>query len=564
MAGPDVNATDILLEIGGGVALLLWGVRMVRTGMTRAFGAHLRQAIGVCAARRLPAAAAGVGATLVLQSSTATTLIVSSFAGRGLLTTAAGLAVVLGADVGTSLVAVLMSFRLPWLPPLLLMLGVGLFMTASGDRARHLGRVGIGLGLMLLALHLLVTATLPLRDTAGLPLVLASLAAAPVVAVLVAMLLTWLSHSSLAIVLLLTSLAANSLLAPPLALALVLGANLGSGLVSVLITAAAPGAARRVPLGNLLMQATLVALLLPLVPEAAAWLAALFPDPGGSVVAAHVAFNLLLAMVMLPAVGPVAKLLQSWLPDQPVATDDRKPRYLEPGALETPAEALACATREALRIGDHVEDMLKRTIDVLANDDARLARQVEARDDVVDSLYEAVKLYVTAVTRQELDEAESRRAVEILTFTTNLEHVGDIIDRNLMELAAKKIKHQLRFSPAGFEEIRSLHAMVLGTLRLALNAFITGDLELARQLLAQKVSLRSVEQAAAEQHLARLTSGRPDTVESSSLHLDIVRDLKRINSHLTSIAYAILEQTGELADSRLQSARARIVHERPA
>ena len=282
------------------------------------------------------------------------------------------------------------------------------------------------------------------------------------------------------------------------------------------------------------------------------------------VVAAHVAFNVLLAMVMLPAVGPLARLLQRLLPEQPVAVDAHKPRYLEPEALESPAEALACATREALRIGDHVEDMLKRTIEVLATDDARLARQIEARDDVVDSLYEAVKLYVTEVTRQELDEPESRRAVEILTFTTNLEHVGDIIDRNLMELAAKKMKHRLRFSPAGFEEIRSIHAMVLANLRLALNVFITGDLELARQLLAQKVSLRSVEQVATERHLARLASGRADTIESSSLHLDIVRDLKRINSHLTSIAYPILEPTGELADSRLRSVPARIGRERPA
>ena len=218
------------------------------------------------------------------------------------------------------------------------------------------------------------------------------------------------------------------------------------------------------------------------------------------VVAAHVAFNVLLAVVMLPAVGPLARLLQRLLPEQPVAVDAHKPRYLEPEALESPAEALACATREALRIGDHVEDMLKRTIEVLATDDARLARQIEARDDVVDSLYEAVKLYVTEVTRQELDEPESRRAVEILTFTTNLEHVGDIIDRNLMELAAKKMKHRLRFSPAGFEEIRSIHAMVLANLRLALNVFITGDLELARQLLTQKVSLRLVEQVATERH----------------------------------------------------------------
>jgi phosphate:Na+ symporter len=208
--------------------------------------------------------------------------------------------------------------------------------------------------------------------------------------------------------------------------------------------------------------------------------------------------------------------------------------------------------------------MLRNTIEVLASDDARLAREIEARDDVVDRLYEAVKLYVTAVTGQELDEPESRRAVEILTFTTNLEHVGDIVDRNLMELAAKKMKHRLRFSPAGLEEIRAIHAMVLANLRLALSVFITGDVALARQLLAQKIRLRAAEQAATERHLARLASGRADTLETSSLHLDIVRDLKRINAHLTAIAYAILEPTGELAQSRLRSVPARLGRERPA
>ena len=250
-----MNATDILLQIGGGVALLLWGVRMVRTGMTRAYGARLRQAIGACAARRLPAFAAGLGATLVLQSSTATTLIVSSFAGRALLATTAGLAVVLGADVGTAVVAVLMSFRLPWLPPLFLIAGVALFMSAGDERARHLGRVGIGLGLMLLALHLLVQSTAPLRDAQGLPPVLAGLAAAPPVAMLVAALLTWLAHSSLAVVLLLCSLAANHLLAPAWPWRWCWAPISAAAWWPSLMTAGARRCRRaRVPCGNLLMR----------------------------------------------------------------------------------------------------------------------------------------------------------------------------------------------------------------------------------------------------------------------------------------------------------------------
>ena len=222
-------------------------------------------------------------------------------------------------------------------------------------------------------------------------------------------------------------------------------------------------------------------------------------------------------------------------------------------AYDSPAVALACATRETLRVGDVIREMLRGTIDVFRNDDAMLRKDIEALDDEVDSLYEAIKLYLARLTREELDPDESERSIEILSFTTNLEHVGDIIDKNLMELAAKKARAKVTFSDAGMEEIEALHSDVVANMELALNVFITGDLDLARRLLAQKAEIRDKERRSTEHHFARIRDGWTESIDSSSLHLDILRDLKRINSHLTSVAYPILESADELAVSRLRS-----------
>jgi phosphate:Na+ symporter len=184
-------------------------------------------------------------------------------------------------------------------------------------------------------------------------------------------------------------------------------------------------------------------------------------------------------------------------------------------------------------------------------------KDVERMDDTVDQLHEAIKLYVIRVSREQLDEADSRRTIDVLTFTTNLEHIGDIIDKNLMELAAKKIKHNLRFSNEGFAEIARMHERLLDNLALALNVFMSGDVRMARQLLGEKIRFRELERSYSDSHIDRLTLGKPETLATSSLHLDVIRDLKRINSHLTAVAYPILDAAGELSQTRLKSAEER-------
>src|SRR5262249_43210659 len=242
--------------------------------------------------------------------------------------------------------------------------------------------------------------------------------------------------------------------------------------------------------------------------------------------------------------GPAARLAEHLLPKGIDADEPGRPRYLDRSTMETPSVALTCAARETLHMGDIIEAMLRKSITALRTDDRKLVAEVERMDNAVDRLHEAIKLYVTELTREALDEAEGRRATEVTSFTTNLEHIGDIVDKNLMELAQKKIKSQIRFSADGEAELVRFHGRVVESLKLALGVFMSGDVKIARQLLDEKVQVRDAERTAAENHFARLREGRPESIASSALHLDVLRDLKRIHSHICAVAYPVLESAG--------------------
>ena len=549
-----MDGSDVLLTLLGGVALLMWGVRMVRTGLTRAFGGPLRAVINRASRNRVVAFGAGVGVAGLLQSATATALLLASFTRRGLVTVPVAIAVMFGADIGTTLVAQVFAFDIKWLWAAAMIGGVVTFSAAQSDRAKHAGRIAIGFGLMLLALSVLGTVSGALRESSTVQVVLTALGTEPTIAVLVACGLTWLAHSSLAVVLFVMSLAAGGLVSGTLALALVLGANIGGAVTPFTALAGAPVAARQVPLANLLARAAVAILALPFLARVESLLGLLSTDAGRLVLNFHTAFNVVLALLFLPLLTPLARLVRWMVPAPAQVADSRTPQHLDTSVLDTPSEALACAMRETLNVGDIVLDMLRRSLVAIEGNDMTIVKEVEKADNDVDAVHEAIKLYLIRASKTDMGEDDSRRYVEILTFTTNLEHIGDIIDKNLMELAAKKIKKQLSFSPEGLDELKRFHSQVVDNMRLALNVFASRDVELARRLLREKSAMRAKEVDAADRHFDRLRQGRAESIETSAIHLDIIRDLKRINSHLTSVAFPILEAAGEVREGRLRDA----------
>jgi phosphate:Na+ symporter len=542
-----------LLNLLAGVSLLVWGTHIVRTGILRLYGGDLRRVLRRSVSNRISAFFAGLGVTALIQSSTATALIVASFAGQGLIGTAPALSVMLGADVGTALVTLVLSFDLSWLAPFLIFVGVVLFLTMQATRIGRFGRILIGLGLIMFALQWISVAAKPIVQAAGVKVIFASLTGDVLLDMLVAACLTILCYSSLAVVLLLAALAGLQVLSLPVALGLVLGANLGSGLLGMLSTMRSPPEARRVVLGNFLFRVIGCVLALPMVSHIETWIDGLGLDGAREVVLFHLLFNVALAIIFVGLTEKIAHIAERVLPTKRVSDDPAKPRHLDPSALETPALAISCAAREALRIGDAIEHMLAGMLTVLKTNDRLLAERLRQMDDVVDELYTAVKLYLTQVSREALDEREGRRWTDIVSFTINMEQIGDIIERILTDVEEKKIDKGRNFSDAGMAEICDLHARLIANLRLGLSVFLNGDLKSAQELLAQKVLFRDLERAYADSHLSRLAGNTADSIETSSLHLDLIADLRRINSHICSIAYPILEQAGVLARTRLKS-----------
>ncbi|ALA17899.1 MULTISPECIES: Na/Pi cotransporter family protein [unclassified Chelatococcus] len=545
-----MSANLVLIDLLGAGALLLWGLRMVKTGVTRAFGSSLRHWIALGTTNRFKAFFAGLAATIAVQSSTATALITASFASRELMTTAMAQAIMIGANVGTAMVTRLLALNLHWLSPVLILCGVATFMASDSSRPKAIGRAIIGLGLMLLSLQLIGAATEPMRASPTLQSLLAALGAAPVIGLLVAAVLAFVASSSLAIVLLVASLAASSNMDAGLVVALVLGANLGGAVPPALATAGYGPLARRVTLGNLAVRGAGCLLALPLIGPIDGYLARAAALTGNFAVDVHLAFNIALALLFLPLVGLIARLAERLMPPQP--EDRLGPRYLDTSSLDTPAVALSCAARETLRIGDVVEVMLVRSLEALRNNDAKLKSEIAKMDDEVDALQQAVKLYLSRLGHEGLDDEDARKATEIISYAINLEHIGDIIDKSLLDMIAKKIKYGLRFSREGMAEIEELHARTLENLRIAQSIFISRDMDLARKLVEVKVDVRHMERLSAERHLERLREGRIESIQSSTLHLDVLRDLKQINAHITSVAYPILDEAGALRESRLR------------
>ncbi|TCI00470.1 Na/Pi cotransporter family protein [Roseococcus sp. SYP-B2431] len=548
--------SEILLLLLGSVALLLWGVRMVRTGMLRAHGTLLRRALGAAARKRLKAFLGGIAGAFALQSSTAVAVIIGAFAGQGLVSTSAALAVMLGADLGTSFAAQLLALDVKWLWSVLLAAGVPLFLTAQTDQRKGTARLAIGLGLILLALTQMDHAIALLRDSPVMAMILQTLAAEKLLAFLLGAVLTVMLHSSLAFVMLTLSLAGSGLVGPELAVALVLGANAGGAIAPVLSLAHSSAAARRAAWGHLAIRGGTAVILIPFAWYLGEALHAVFSSPAVLVAMAHTGFNLCGSFVGLPLIDPIGRLLERLIPDAELSADSGAPRHLDPAVLDNPAEALACATRETIGLGERVSAMLAESWAAIETGDPLRIKAVEHADDAVDRLHEAIKLYIVQASRAEMNGEESARAVEILGFVMNLEHVGDILDKSLMELAEKRGKLGLSFSPQGLTELRAFHARIMETMRLSLNVFTTRDMGLARRLFADKSGLRAAERDAAQLHFSRLREGVAESLETSAIHLDMIRDLKRIHGHLTSVAYPILEAAGELAESRLREREA--------
>jgi phosphate:Na+ symporter len=544
-----MDTTLTLLNLGGAIALLMWGVHMVQSGLQRAFGAELRRILGRALDNRLKALITGLGVTTVLQSSTATGLMVSSFAANGLIALAPALAVMLGANIGTTLIAQALSFDISELAPLLLIAGVAMF-RSSGARTRDFGRVAIGLALMVMALSRLMQIVTPYEDVPSLRILMGAIATDPIISIVFGLLITWAAHSSVAVVLLVMSFVAKGVVPLNAGIALVIGANIGTAL-NPLLEGSRSGemAGRRVAIGNLATRLVAAALFVMAIPWVGARLAQYEPNLSRAVVDFHTAFNVAAALVIMPWLGPLARLLERLFPDRLEAADPSLPLYLDAAAIETPSIALGHASREVLRMVDALEGMFETVSDAFRLRDREAFSKARRMDDVLDALNREIKRYVTSLDPEGLTDDEHQRLEAILTFAFHLESAGDVVERNIAAFFAKQLKRGVDFTPQTQQAIGEALDAVRANLRVAASIFTTGDARAARLLAEQKFEFRRREAEAFKAQIAQL---RDSKSAASAPPVDLLRDLKRLNDHLVSgAAYPVLEAGGQLMASRM-------------
>ncbi|QMV02963.1 Na/Pi cotransporter family protein [Devosia sp. D6-9] len=546
-----------VVHLVAAIVLLIWAVRMVRTAVERSYSTQLRRVLNFASSSKLAAAASGATMAIALQSSTAAALLAIGFAGSGLMTSATGIAVQLGAALGSALVASILSMDLSWLTPLLVILGGLLFFKGNARQTKQLGRLVMGLAFTLISLQMMSEATAAWRDSPVLEMGVTYLRNDLITAFLLAALLGWAIHSSVAAVLLIASFSTHGLIPVEMAAALVLGVNTGGAFITVLLTRAMDVRARRIALGNMLFQVVVaVALLLVLqfIRPPLNWVTAL---PGSDVIAFHVAFNLLRVAVCLPFTGQMARLTERLLKPAPNETMDvarlRQPALIRE-AKANPDIALASATRELLRMSELVEVMLQPVMNIYQTGDKVAIKQIKELEAEVNKANSDIKLYLASLDWDGMDEGQKRRGQELTSFAINMEQAGDIVAKQLLKLAEQKCERNIKFSDQGWKELTDLHARVLDNLQLSLNVLVSEDRDSARQLIEEKDEIGAFERESIARHLTRLRSGTAASRESSDLHLETVHALKRINSALSGIAYSILSESGDLLDSRLSKA----------
>lgn len=546
------NILLFILHIAGAASLLIWSVRLVRTGVERAFSVQLRQWLRRSSGSRILAAISGTGAAILLQSSTAVAILVSNFVSKGGIATSVGLAILLGADVGSAIVAQLLLVRQTFLIPLLLVVGVGLFLRSRNNQARQVGRILVGLALVFVSLEMIRSAAAPLIDSPSTVSAMQYLGRDAVTAFVIGAVFAWAVHSSVAAVLLFVTLVAQGLLPASAAVAMVLGANLGGAFIAYVLTLSAPVSARQMVIANLALRGGGAALALVALLRFDSQLTWLGSDPAQQTINLHLAFNLVLALVALPFLGLIARWTEVLVPKQNgTAPEQEFASILDTSTSKTPDQALMLVAREILQIGEMIETMLRAVGPLYHQWDEATEQAIKDKHRKIRTRHQTLKLYLARLNRSGLSEEQSQKSDDLATIAANLESASDAISRNLAELARRLNSEGVAFSQQGSREISDFHDRVLTNVQSGLNVLMTQNPEAARELVAAKEKVRTVEQHLQRQHLGRLQEGLIESIETSSIHQETLRVLKQINTSFSMIGYPILSESGDLLASRL-------------
>lgn len=548
----DANIIFFALHIAGAAALLIWAVRLLRTGVERAYAVQLRSFLRRSNANRLQAAASGIFAALCLQSATAVSVLVSNFAVKGGVGLLAGIAILLGADIGSAIVSQILLVRQEFLVPLLLLLGVALFLRSSKNEVRQLGRILIGIALIFVSLDMIRTATGPLIDSRAAVSAMQYLGGDALISFVIGALFAWAVHSSVAAVLFFVTLTSQGFLPASGAAAMVLGANAGGAFFAYVLTLTASLTARRMVLANLVLRGGGAMLVLLLLSQEFAGLSHLGTSEARQVINLHLAFNIGLTLFSLPFLSLIASVTERLMPDRAVSRSSfLQTTALDPSSLDRPDRALNCVAREVMQMGEQTESMLRSVMLLFHVWDESAAKAIFEKAVLVRRLHEGIKHFLAQLNYSKLEETQKERYSELANIAHNLETAADAIGLSLVDQVRPLHTDRLKFSVDGLSDIEDLHDRVLSNAQLALGVLMNSAPDAARQLLRAKEKVRTAERKLQERHLERLRAGISESFETSRMHQESLRILKNVNTAFATIGYSIAARSGDLLSSRL-------------
>lgn len=546
-----MSILKFIVELTGSVMLLLFAVRMVRTGIERTFGASFKRYV-TTAPNLAAGTLTGVCLAIILQSSAAVALLAAGFAGNGVLTFAAGLPIILGADLGSALLIQVLSFDLQWLSPALLAIGGAFYIKSDRRKLRQFGRIILGIAFILISLRFLRETMIPIRESTFLPSIAAYLERDIITAFITGAALTFVMHSSVAAILMCVTIVSIGALPLSAGVALVFGANLGSALIPVWLSRGMSPQAQRIPVANLIIRGTGAVIALVIVSRLSLpqWIMAM--GNAQALINLHVLFNcaLLLTLPVCRLLETPLKLLlpeaQSTEPDNPMLKS-----ALDDSVQYNPTLAIASLRREVLRLAQILETMAEPAMDLFGEFDLGRMKGIRSREAVINASVRDIKRYVASLPDETMSKDQRDLIRELTEYAIALETAGDIVGKQLLTLAQEKSEDGVRFSRAGSEELRTMHDRLMSNMSLAMNLLVSTDLESARLLLEEKNDMVRRERSSRKKHLKRLSKGSAVSFDSSNLHLETLRALNQFNSHVASLAYPILYRGGQLLETRL-------------
>jgi len=521
----------------GGLSLFLFGLNFVGRALNRAASGRLRHMIFSLSERRYMGILVGALLTILVQSSSATVTMLVSFANTGLVNLSQSLGLILGADIGATLTVQVIAFKVTNFAPLVV--AVGFVLMSFRYPHVYVGRAVFGVGMVFMGLRLMSDSVAPLQTSPHFRSMIALLGSRPFVTAVFAALFAAVVRSSAGPIGVAIMLGYGGIIDIHGAVAIVLGANLGSAITALLAAARSTAEGKRVALAHTVFKVVVVIIFFALMRYFAALLSMIGGSVARQIANAHTILNLAAVVLFFPILSPYERAIRALVKEGKKALEG-KPRYLDETVLDTPSLAIGQAQREAMRTADLVTGMFAKAKDVLKKNDDVLRREIVAEDDRVDELAEKTTTYLTRISQEELSRDQSLKEVALLHIVDELESIGDVVSKSLMTYAMKKIKLGFYFSKEGFSEINEFHEYVSATLKMAVTSFSTWDKRLARETVERRAEGERRLSVLHNAHMDRLRREKKESLDTSSVHLDLIRDLERINFHATNTAEAVL------------------------